>query len=49
MKKLIAVLMLILIMTAGCTSNQSYSEAEIDQIVDEALTRGELANLLCFG
>ena len=41
--------MLTLLIITGCTANRAYSQEEIYQIVDNALSKGELANLLFLG
>lgn len=41
--------MLTLLIITGRTANRAYSQEEIYQIVDNALTKGELANLLFLG
>lgn len=51
MKKLVVLfsLLLGLIMLGSCLADNSYTAGEVAQIVDEALTKGELANLLYLG
>ena len=41
--------MLTLLIITGCTANRAYSQEEIYQIVDNAPSKGELANLLFLG
>ncbi len=47
-KKLYCLLLVVCLLMTGCTSTP-YSDAEVNEIVDDALTRGELANLLYTG
>lgn len=51
MKKLVVLfsLLLGLMLLASCFADNSYTADEVTQIVDEALTKGELANLLYLG
>lgn len=49
MKKYLLMLICLLLFLSGCNNISQYSEAEIDQIVDKALNKGESANLLYLG